>query len=161
MTNINEKTIRVVAFSGKSADYRMWAAMNLAAAHVKSYSKCLTQDLSKCDEIEEAVREAASRNEDVANAREKAKKKVRNGLSSEDVEIVMKAYTDLMLACADEINFGIVFNAKSWLFPYGNAYVAWVRLRTKHQPTTNIQKIMLRRDFHRSRLGKSNRSPDE
>ena len=55
-------------------------------------------------------------NEDVADARMKERKKVRDGLSAQDIEIVMKAYTDLMLACTDEINFGIVFNAKSWLF---------------------------------------------
>lgn len=65
------------------------------------------------------------------------------------------------MVCSDEINFGIVFNAKSWLFPDGDAYLAWVRLRTKHQPSTNSQKIMLRREFHWSRLGKASRSPDD
>ena len=161
MMNINEKAIRIVAFSGKSADYRMWAARFMAAAHVKSYSKCLLQDLSKCEQTEEAVREAASKNEDVADARAKAMKTVKDGPSDQDVEIVMKAYTDLMLACTDEINFGIVFNSKSWAFPSRDAYLTWTRLRMKHQPTTNSQKIMLRREFHRSRLGKSTRSPDE
>ena len=161
MSNINEKAIRIVAFSGKSVDYRMWAARFMAAAHVKSYSKCLLQDLSKCEEIEQAVRDAVVSREDAEDARMKAKKKVKDGLSAEDIEIVMKAYTDIMLACTDEINFGIVFNAKSWLFPEGDAYLAWVRLRAKHQPTTNSQKIMLRREFHRSRLGKATRSPDE
>ena len=133
----------------------------MAAAHVKSYSKCLLQDLSKCEEIEQAVRDAVVSREDAEDARMKARKAVKDGLSAEDIEIVMKAYTDIMLACTDEINFGIVFNAKSWLFPEGDAYLAWVRLRAKHQPTTNSQKIMLRREFHRSRLGKATRSPDE
>ena len=113
MTNINEKAIRIVAFSGKSTDYKMWAARFMAAAHVKSYSKCLLQDLSKCDEIEKAVSEAALKREDIIDARAKAKKKVKEDLTEDDVEIVMKAYTDLMLACTDEINFGIVFNCES------------------------------------------------
>lgn len=56
MSNINEKAIRIVAFTGKSADYRMWAARFMAAAHVKSYSKCLLLDLPKCEEIEQAVK---------------------------------------------------------------------------------------------------------
>ena len=161
MSNINEKAIRIVAFTGKSADYRMWAARVMAAAHVKSYSKCLLQDLSKCEEIEQAVKEAVAKNEDAEDARMKARKAVKDGLSNEDIDIVMKAYTDIMLACTDEINFGIVFNAKSWIFPEGDAYLARVRLRMKHQPTTNSQKIMLRRDFHRSGLRKASRSPDE
>ena len=126
MTNINEKAIRIVAFSGKSVDYRMWAARFMAAAHVKSYSKCLLNDLSKSEEIEKSIKEALANNEDITDKRMAERKKVKDGLSEEDMEIVMRAYTDLMLACTDEINFGIVFNAKSWLFPDGDAYLAWV-----------------------------------
>ena len=33
MSTINEKSIRVVAFSGKTKDYRMWSARFMAAAY--------------------------------------------------------------------------------------------------------------------------------
>ena len=126
MSNINEKAIRIVAFSGKSIDYRMWAARFMAAVHIKSYSKYLLNDFTKSEQIEKAVREAVAKNEDGADMRMNERKKVKDGL-----------------------------------FPDGDAYMAWGRLRSKHQPTTNSQKIMLRREFHRSRLGKATRSPDE
>ena len=96
MSNINEKAIRIVAFSGKSVDYRMWAARFVVAAHVKSYSKCLLSDISKSEQIEKAVSEALAKQEDGADVRMKERKKVRDGFSDEDVEIVMKTYTDLM-----------------------------------------------------------------
>ena len=69
MLNINEKAIRIVAFSGKSVDYRMWVARFMAAAHVKSYSKCLLNDLSKSEEIEKTVQEALARQEDATDTR--------------------------------------------------------------------------------------------
>ena len=72
----------------------------------------------------------------------------------------MRAYQDVMLACSDEVNFGIVFNSKSIIFPKGDAYMAWTRLKQKHEPQTNAQKVMLRKAFHQSRL-KKNEDPDE
>lgn len=161
MSSINDKAIRVVAFSGKSAGYRMGAARLKAASNVNANSRCLVEDFSKTEEINEAVREDISKQEDPEDARMKKRKEVKDGLSEVDIDIVMRPYTDLVLACADEINFGIVFNSKSWLFPNGDAYMTWTRLRNKHQPATNTQKIMLRREFHRSKLGKVSKSPDE
>ena len=161
MSSINDKAIRVVAFSGKSTDYRMWAARFMAASHVKAYNRCLLEDFSESEEVDEAVRLAISKQEDPEDAKMKKRKEVKDGLSEVDIDIVMRAYTDLVLACTGEVNFGIVFNSKSWLFPNGDAYLAWTRLRNKHQPVTNTQKIMLRREFHRSKLGKASRSPDE
>lgn len=133
----------------------------MAAAHVKAYNRCLMQDFSKSEEIEKAVKEAIMKEEDPEEAKMKKRKQVKDGLSDVDIDIVMRAYTDLVLACTDEVNFGIVFNSKSWLFPNGDAYLAWTRLRNKHQPVTNTQKIMLRREFHRSKLGKVSKSPDD
>ena len=115
--NINEKAIRIVAFSGKLIDYMMWAARFMAAAHVKSYSKYLLDDFTKSEQIEKAVREVVVKDDDGSDIRIKGKKKVKDGLSDEDVEIVMKAYTDLMLACKDEINFGIFFQCKILVVP--------------------------------------------
>ena len=75
MLSINKKAIRVVSFSGKSADYRMWAAKFMAAAHVKAYNRCLVEDFSKSEEMDEAVREAVSTNVNPEDARIKKRKK--------------------------------------------------------------------------------------
>ena len=101
MSSINDKAIRVVAFSGKSADYRMWAARFMAAAHVKAYNRYLVEDFSKSEEVEEAVRQAVSNDDDPEDAKMKKRKEVRDGLSEVDIDIVMRAYTDLVLACTD------------------------------------------------------------
>ena len=161
MSSINDKAIRVVAFSGKSTYYRMWAARFMAAAHVKAYNRCLLEDLSKREEIKEAVKEGIAKNENAEDARMKKRKEIKDGLSVVDIDLVRRAYMDLVLACSDDVNFGIVFNSKSWLFPQGDAYVAWARLRNKHQPETDTQKIMLWREFHRSKLSKASKSPDD
>ena len=105
--------IRVVAFSGKSADYRMWTARFIAAAHVKANNRCLLEDLSKSEEIEEVAREAIAKKENAEDARMKKRKEIKDGLSDVHIDLVMRAYTDLVLACSDEVNFGIVFNSKS------------------------------------------------
>lgn len=66
-----------------------------------------------------------------------------------------------MLACSEEISFDIVFNAKSSIFPEGDACLAWCRLKRKYEPSTNAQKIILCREFHRSRLVGTTKSPDD
>lgn len=161
MSNINDKVIRVVAFSGKSVDYRMRAVGSMEAAHVKAYSRYLQEDFSKCEGAEEAVRVAISKKDDPEDAKMKKRKEVKGGLSEVDIDIVMQTYTDLVLSCTDEVNFGIVFNSKSWLFPNGDAYMTRTRLRNKHQTVANTQKIILRREFHRTKLGKASKRPDE
>ena len=108
MSNINDKAIRVLAFSGKAADYMMWAARFMAAAHVKAYNRCLMEDFSKSEEIDLAVKEAIIKKENPEDARMKKRKQVKDGLSDVDIDLVMRAYTDIVLACTDEVNFGIV-----------------------------------------------------
>ena len=117
MVSVNEKAIRVVAFSGKSKDYRMWAARFLAGAHVKNYQQCLMEDFSERKIVSKRIKSEASTESEIES-------QIKAGLTSEEEEMVMKAYSDLMLACNDEISFGLVFNSKSNTFPHGDAYMA-------------------------------------
>ena len=118
-------------------------------------------DLSKSKEIEEALKKAIAKNENAEDVKMAERKKIKDGLSANDIKMVMKVCTDLILACTDKINFGIVFNSKSWLFLDEDAYVAWDGLRMKLQLPTNSQTIMLCWEFHPSKLGKASRSPDK
>ena len=72
----------------------------------------------------------------------------------------MWAYTDIMLSCSDEVNFGIVFSSKSSACPDRDAYLAWDRLKQKHEPNSNAYKVMLCKSFHQSHLKKME-DPDE
>ena len=47
----------------------------MAAAHVKAYNRCLVEDFSKSEEMDEAVREAVSTNVNPEDARIKKRKK--------------------------------------------------------------------------------------
>jgi len=122
----------------------------MAAAHVKKYNKCLIDDFSKKGKVKKVDTEVTT---DLGG-------EVSTDLTDEQTDMVMRAYHDIMLACSDNVNFGIVFNSKSIIFPEGDAYMAWTRLKQKHEPQTNAQKVMLRKAFHQSRL-KKNEDPDE
>ena len=162
MVGISEKFIRVVAFSGKSKDYRMWAARFMAGAHVKRYQQCLVEDFSEREIVRrKMLAEPKKEEETTAQAKARIEKDVKEGITEEDVDMVVRAYADLMLACSEELSFGIVFNAKSTIFPDGDAYLAWQRLKRKYEPSTNAQKIMLQREFHQSHLTGITKNPDD
>ena len=162
MVGINEKAIRIVAFSGKSKDYRMWAARFMAGAHVKKYHQCLLEDFSEKEIVKrKLMAEPKSEGESDVEAKRRIQEEIKAGISDDEIDMVVRAYADLMLACSEEISFGIVFNAKSTIFPEGDAYLAWTRLKRKYEPSTNAQKIMLRREFRQSRLIGTIKSPDD
>ena len=162
MVGINEKAIRIVAFSGKSKDYRMWVARLMAGAHVKKYQQCLVEDFSKREIVKrKMLAEPKLEGETEVEAKKRIQKDIEEGLTEEEVEMVVRAYADLMLACSEEISFGIVFNSKSTIFPEGDAYLAWQQLKRKYEPSTNAQKIMRRRELHQSRLTSTTKSPDD
>ena len=121
MVGINEKAIRIVAFSGKSKDYRMCAARFMATVHVKKYQQCLLEDFSEKEVVRrKMLAEPTSEGESKAEAKKRIEEDVKAGISAEEIDMVVRAYADLMLACSEEISFGIVFNAKSAVFPEGD-----------------------------------------
>ena len=162
MVGINEKAIRVVAFSGKSKDYRMWAVRFMTGAHMKKYQQCLVEDFSEREIVRrEMLEEPKLEGETEVEAKKRIQKDIKEGITEEEVEIELRACADVMLAYSKEISFGIAFNSKSTMFPEGDAYLAWQRLKRKYEPSTNAQKIMLRREFYQNRLIGITKSPDD
>jgi len=102
---INEKAIRVVAFSGQSKDYRMWSARFMAGARVKKYHECLIEDFAETDIMKKKVAEAMASETggETASVKVKIEKDIKEGITAEQVEMVMRAYADLMLACTEDI----------------------------------------------------------
>ena len=134
----------------------------MAGAHVKKYHQCLMEDFSEREIVRRKMLAVPKEEgETMEQAKERIQRDIKEGITEEEVEMVVRAYADLMLACSEEISFGIVFNSKSTIFPEGDAYMAWHRLKRKYEPSTNAQKIMLRREFHQSRLIGITKSPDD
>ena len=119
----------------------------MAAAHVKKYHKCLIENFSKQVKIKKETTGSGDEGE-------------KKELSVEQVDMVMQIYTDVIRSCSDEVNFGIVFNSKSKIFPKSDALMAWNRLKQNYKPQSNAYKVMLRKSFHQIRL-KKNEDPDE
>ena len=140
----------------------MWAARFIAGAHVKKYQQCLLEDFSEKEIVKrKLLAEPKIEGESEAETKQTVQEDIKAGISAEEIDMVVQAYADLLFACSEEISFGIVFNSKSVIFPEGDAYLAWTRLKRKYEPCTNAQKIMLQREFHQSCLMRTNKSPDD
>jgi hypothetical protein len=44
------------------------------------------------------------------------------------------AYAELMIACQDDMSYGIIDGSRSKIFPDGDAALAWKRLNEKFEP---------------------------
>lgn len=53
----------------------------------------------------------------------------------------VRAYSNLIIACQDNVVFGFIEEATSVMFTNGDAKVAWRNLKEKFEPTTGASKI--------------------
>ena len=70
--------------------------------------------------------------------REVIKPRKPDELAEEDKNV--RAYSDLMNSCDDEVSFAIVEEAISSDFPEGDARKAWKNLCAKYEPKTGAEK---------------------
>ena len=144
MSGYNEKTIRIVQFSGKKNDWRMWSKQFLALSGRKKYKDLLT-GVTTAPPADEAIDESKTKGV--------AKQKARN-----DNEM---AYHDLVLANPDKVAFNIVNNATTTDLPDGDAALAWKRLSGKYESKSATNVVDLVQKFSQSRLTSLNKDPDE
>lgn len=123
-----QKTIRIVTFSGKVADWNRWSKTFLAMETARGLREVLKPTDAAKDQ------------------------------GSGDNE---KVYSDLMLACQEDVVFGIVDEASSDKFPDGDARVAWKKLNAKFEPKTGANKVQLKSEFQRMKLMDPDDDPDE
>ena len=95
------KTIRVIKFSGKDADWNRWSKTFRAMSVTKGYN-------------------------DVLNP--------KNPSIKQDLDENTMAYGDLLLACQEDLSFGIVEESTSTNFPDGDARLAWKNLKRRYKP---------------------------
>ena len=62
----------------------------------------------------------------------------------------VRAYSNLLLSCEDDVIFGIIEESISNKFPEGDARVAWKALCDKLEPQTGAAKVQLKHQFQTS-----------
>ena len=71
------------------------------------------------------------------------------------------AYSDLLLACQEEVAFGVVDKAMMADLPEGCARMVWLNLTARFGLNTAAAKIELKREFTKSSLGEKDKDPDK
>jgi hypothetical protein len=59
---------------------------------------------------------------------------------------------ELMIACQDDMCFGIVDGSRSAMFPDGDAALAWKRLNGKFEPRNSSNLMTIKREFSQCSL---------
>ena len=119
-----EKSIRIIPFSGKDEDWRMWSRKFLARAHLRKYKGVLLGTTTvpiDSDVIDETT----------ASGKVMAEARIANE----------KAYNDLLLSCEEEISFGAVDEAITNELANGDAKMAWDNLMAKFKRYSFIPTI--------------------
>ena len=137
------KSIRVIAFSGKAKDYRMWARKFMSLASIKGYKKIMTGKetplghLIDCADTKEG------------KAQEEARKQNERG------------YSELLLSVSDEVTFGLIDGSRTTDLPEGCLMTAWNKLERKFVPKTNATMVKLVKEFGQMSLKDKKKDPDE
>ena len=126
-----EKSIRIISFSGKRSDWRVWSRKFLAVAEKRGYKKILTGALE-----------------------------LTSTSSAEDQQLGVNAYNDLLLAMTETISFGLVDESKSAICPEGDAAKAWGKLMRRFESKTSASKVKLMGQLHASKLTKKSKDPE-
>ena len=71
-----------------------------------------------------------------------------------------RVYSELMLACRDDVTFGIIEESISENFPEGDARIAWKKLCDKFEPKSGMMKVQLKSEFQQSKLVNMEDDPD-
>ena len=126
-----EKAIRIISFSGKRADWRVWSRKFLAVAEKRGYKKILTGALE-----------------------------LSSTSSAEEKQLGVNAYNDLLLAMNESISFGLVDESTSAVSPEGDAGKAWKKLMNRYESQTSASKVKIMGQLHASRLTKKTKDPE-
>jgi gag-polypeptide of LTR copia-type/Zinc knuckle len=128
-TDTTETTIRIISFSGKQDDWRMWSRRFLAFADARGFYDALTTDICvpKDSELLDPIKD-----KDKYTARKQNK----------------SAYSALMLACTDKASFGAIDEARTTDNPNGMAKLAWDNLLKRFEPTDQTSEIEILDKLH-------------
>ena len=126
----DEKSIRIISFSGKRNDWRVWSRKFLAVAEKRGYKKVLTGTTT-----------------------------ITSSSTDEEKQLGINAYNDLLLSMSESISFGLVDESTSATCPDGDAAKAWKKLKSRYESQTSASKVKIMGQLHASRLTKRNKDP--
>ena len=112
MSGNEEKAIRVITFTGKVKDWKMWSAQFLARASRKGFKDVLTGNTKTVTTTTDA-----------------------QGVTTKSIDAGIKklnnlAYDELILSMTEDISFALVEEAKNDALPDGDAQLAWTNLKS-------------------------------
>ena len=142
MTDLTEKTLRVIPFDGKAANWRMWSIKFSARAHGRGYLDVL-KGTTTVPPHSQVLTDSAT---------DKVLKAAR------DANLLM--YQDIICSCDDPVSFGIVDEAKTEELPDGDANLAWRNLKKKYEPDTGTEKVRLKYKYSTMSLKSAKEDPD-
>lgn len=138
MTDGNEEkdlVPRLLRFSGKQDDWRIWSRKFLARASTKAYKNILTGVEKAPPALQGGTTETT------------AEEKERISTEKKFVKGNSLAYVELLSAVFDDISFNIVDEARSKDHPDGDCALAWEGLMRTFEPTTSASKVALKKKF--------------
>mmetsp|Transcript_11032 Transcript_11032/g.16141 ORF Transcript_11032/g.16141 Transcript_11032/m.16141 type:complete len:162 (+) Transcript_11032:416-901(+) len=151
-SSLKQKSIKVIEFSGKEKDWKIWSRKFLAQANRKGYKNLLT---GKEKIPSESAYDSAKGKKD---SKEKETRRLwkLNELAFEDILLSINGTTQ-----ADKIAFNLVDNCTTSEQLDGDSKMTWDRLVHKYSPKTAPSYIQLRREFANSKLLSSDADPDK
>ena len=155
-----EKSIRIIEFSGDQSDWDGWSEKFLARAEHKGYRKLL---LCKKNQ---AGTDVVPTESELNSAEGKSTKTQDDKNIIALAKLNKLAYMDLILSIdhkksRGKVAFQLVKNCKSSEYPEGNCKMAWDRLIAKYAPKSTPSLLKLMKKFENSRLTSSETDPEE
>ena len=122
----------------------MWSRKFLARAKIKGYKAVLmgVENSPRANAMLDLVEESQATQIELRNMNE-------------------LAYSELLLACQEEVCFSAVDKAVTTEQPERLASLAWANLTARYKPKTLAKKIELKQEFIKSKLESMDTNPDE
>jgi gag-polypeptide of LTR copia-type len=128
--------MKLMEFSGEQTDWNKWSRTFLARANLRGYKSLLVGKWIVTDE-------------------DSAEELMRHSEKNDS------AYAELLMSCQADAIFGIVDNARSKMYPDGDAKIAWFDLCGKFEPNTKTALVATKLEFSKSKLASAGTDPDE
>ena len=137
-----EKSVRVITFTGLAGDWRTWKFKFMAKATALGYCGVLLGTINVPDDDEDI-------DEDDIGAEELLVARKAN----------VMAYSALALAC-EGAALGLVEGSVTEGLPNGDAGLAWRNLCRKYEPNTRMSLVSLKKEFAECKLEDVNSDPE-
>jgi len=139
-----EKSVRIIPFSGKKSDWRIWSRRFLTAEAKKKYKNVLL-GIDSVPADSETLGESNNTDAEKIIARK------------ENVE----AYHNLVLETSEVIPFNIIDLLVTKNLPDRDVDLAWKRLNFKYESKTTVTMTQLQLEFSESELTDVQKDPEE